>query len=391
MCPLRNVLLFGLVSFFTDLSSEMVYPLVPLFLTQRLGATPAVVGLIEGVAESVASLLKVVSGHWSDRLGRRQPLAFAGYAASAAGKVLLPLAGAWPVVLLARFADRVGKGIRGAPRDALIAEAIPAGQRGRAFGLHRAMDTLGAVAGVTLAYLFMTGEQRDYAPLFGWALLPAALGALLVLLARETDSRRPARPAAALRLEWGRLPRQLRLYLAVMVLFTLGNSSNQFLLLRAADLGASPGRVLLLYLLFNAVYALAAYPAGWLSDRLGRRLLLVLGYGLYGLVYLGFGAATSLPAVWGLFAAYGLYQGVTEGVEKALLADLAPADRKATVLGLHATLVGITLLPASLLAGLLWNGFGAAAPFYLGGALGLAAAGALWRVLGRTAARLPPV
>lgn len=363
----------------------MVYPLVPLFLVQRLGATPAVVGLIEGVAESVASLLKVVSGGWSDRMGRRKPLAFAGYASSTVGKVLLPLAAAWPVILLARFVDRVGKGLRGAPRDALIAESIPAAQRGRAFGFHRTLDTLGAVCGVILAYLFLTRAQVDLVAVFWWAVLPAVLGVLLVLPAREARQAEH-RTTATLRLEWGRLPGRLKLYLAVVVLFTLGNSSNQFLLLRASQLGAGTGVVLLLYLVFNVVYAVASYPAGWLSDRLGRRLLLTVGYAVYGLVYLGFGAVRSLPAVWALFAVYGLYQGFTDGVEKALLTDLAPADRKATVLGLHATLVGITLLPASLLAGLLWDRLGPGAPFYFGGVLGLAAAAALRWVLPRPAA-----
>lgn len=372
-----NVILLGLVSFLTDISSEMVYPLVPLLLTQRLGAPAAVVGLIEGMAESVASLLKLLAGAWSDRLGRRKPLAFAGYAGAAVGKALLAMARSWPLVWLARFVDRTGKGLRGAPRDALLAESVPSGERGKAFGLHRALDTLGAVLGVALAYLFLNRAGGDYGTVFRWAVVPATLGALLVLPAREIRREGPRRPVQGARAAWGAFPPALRRFLLVITLFNLGNSSNQFLLLRASQLGLPSHQVLLAYLLFNGVYALAAYPAGRLSDAVGRRALLVGGYLMYGLVYIGFALARTPVAVWPLFAAYGLYQGATEGVEKALLADLAPPERKATVLGLHATLVGLALLPASLLAGVLWDALGPAAPFYLGGALALAAAAGL--------------
>lgn len=367
-----NIVILGLASLFTDLSTEMVYPLLPLFVTQVLGASPAVLGLIEGAAESVASLLRVFSGYISDRLGRRKPLAIAGYAASTAGKALLYVAAAWPMVLAGRLVDRFGKGVRTAPRDALIADSSDAARRGRAFGLHRALDTLGATLGVVAAIFLIRGGTGNIRVIFLWSLVPAALGVAVLFLAKDVRSMR--RQAEAPVLRWSALPRRLQAYLLVVLLFTLGNSSNQFLLLRAQNLGAPATGVLVLYLVYNIAYAAIAYPAGRLSDRIGRRALLVSGYALYGLVYLGFALAPSPSWLWGLFILYGLYMGTFEGVEKALIADLAPMSIRATAIGLHATLVGIGLFPASLLAGWLWTAAGAAAPFYVGGALGISAA-----------------
>lgn len=374
-----NIIILGLASLLTDVSTEMVYPLLPLFLTQTLGASPAILGLIEGMAESVASLLRVFSGYLSDRLGRRKPLTIAGYAASTVGKVLLYAATAWTAVLGGRLVDRFGKGVRTAPRDALIADSSDPRRRGRAFGLHRAMDTAGSVIGVLLALLFLRGAPAQYRSIFLWSLIPAALAVLVLFAVKDRPA--AARETTPPRLRFSGLDRRLQGFLIVIFLFTLGNSSNQFLILRASSLGVSSVNAILLYLVYNVVYLAVSYPGGRLSDAIGRRSVLVAGYAAYGVVYLGFGLARTAAALPFLFATYGIYIGLVEGVEKALVADLAPVPLRATAIGLHATLVGIGLLPASLLAGWLWTAFGPGAPFYFGGVLGLAAAAGLFIVL----------
>lgn len=387
----RTLMLAALTSLLTDISSEMVYPLLPVFLTVTLGASKSTLGLIEGIAESLAQLLRVFAGAWSDRLGRRKPLAAGGYAASALGKVLLYVAGSWIWVLGARVIDRLGKGVRSAPRDAMIAECVPASARGKAFGFHRAMDSLGAAVGIAIAYWVLRTAEDGIRTVLLISILPAALGVASMLAVREeagrvrevTVKRQRLRPLEA----WRALPPKLKRYLLIVLLFTIGNSSNQFLLLRASERGFGEADVVLLYLVYTAVYAAACLPAGWLSDRVGRKALLATGYAVYGAVYLGFAIVGEAPAawaaagLWALFAIYGLHIGLTEGVEKALLVDLAPAELRATVLGLNATIIGLGLLPASVIAGLLWDVAGPAAPFYLGAAAGLAAAVALWKLL----------
>lgn len=375
-----NVIILGIVSFLTDISSEMVYPLVPIYLTTKLGVAPAIVGIIEGIAESLASLLKLFSGYISDKFRRRKLLAIGGYGFSAAGKVLLVAAGSWLWVLWARVADRFGKGIRTAPRDALIAESSQRGRSGKSFGLHKALDNLGAVIGITLAFFFVTYYEGDYQPVFFVSIVPAVLGVATLFLVREHKAN-STRTARNLKFQWNTLDRRLKLFLIVTFIFTLGNSSNQFLLLRAKDLGFSTGMTILLYLAFNVISTLVSYPAGRLSDKFGRRNFLVFGYLFYGLVYLGFALVTERQWLWLLFGAYGIYAGLTESVEKALVSDIAPEDRRATLIGLHAMLVGIGLLPASALAGFLWTSFGAAAPFYFGGFMGIFAGVALFAVL----------
>ncbi len=377
-----NVIILGLTSFFTDIASEMVYPLIPFFLTVTLGASPAVLGLIEGIAESTASLLKIFSGYFSDKFKKRKGLAIAGYASSAFGKLLLYMANSWGFVFAGRLVDRFGKGIRTAPRDALIADSISSGKTGTAFGLHRAMDTGGAVIGVVLAYYFLTHYAGDYSKVFLWSLVPAAIGVLLLFLAREKRKEMAARKPPSLK--WRALPRKLQLFLIVAFIFTLGNSSNTFLLLRSKDIGFTPATAILLYLVYNIVYGAVSYPAGRLSDKVGRKSLLVAGYVFYGLVYLGF-AFVSGPQhawfVWTLFGVYGLYSGFTEGIEKALVTDLAPAEVRATAIGLHATILGVGLFPASFIAGELWQYIGPSATFYFGSFMGIIAAVGLMLVL----------
>lgn len=373
----RNIIIVGLVSLLTDISSEMIYPLVPLYLTAVLGATPGILGIIEGIAESLASLLKIFSGRISDRFEKRKPVAIAGYGLSAVGKVLFVVATSWVGILWARIGDRIGKGIRTAPRDALIAESIGPEARGKAFGFHRAMDTAGAVIGILLAYWLFTSYRGEYVLVFWLSLIPAALGVLCLFFSTETGKGKAAAVKQAV-FSWHGLDRRLRYFIIVTFLFNLGNSSNQFLLVRAGTSGFSPEQVILLYLLMNLTYFAISYPAGVVSDTIGRRGVLVAGYALYGLVYLGFGFASLTWHFITLFAVYGLYTGLTDGIEKALLADIAPVDQRATVYGLHAMTVGIALLPASLIAGFLWDAFGAAAPFWFGGGTGLLAAAAFW-------------
>ena len=378
-----NVWITGLTSFFTDISSEMVYPLLPLYLTLHLGAGTEIVGLVEGVAESLASLLKVFSGYISDKVGKRKPLAVMGYASSALGKFFLYISTSWWWVLLGRVVDRFGKGVRTAPRDAIIADSTDSSKRGQAFGLHRTLDTLGAVIGTILAYYFFFRYQKEpgvYNLVFLWALLPAFLGVVILLFVRETGKgKREGRILQISR--WRDLSPRLKGFLLVVFLFTLGNSSNQFLILRAKDIGFTAAQAILLYLTFNVIYSLSSYPAGKISDKIGRRTLLVLGYLAYGLVYLGFAFFSTSYLIWSLFGLYGIYMGFTEGVEKALVADLSPVDLRATVIGLHATLVGLGLFPASFIAGLLWRFFGAQAPFLFGGFLGLLASLGMFIVL----------
>lgn len=375
-----NIFLLGLISFFTDISSEMVYPLIPLFLTSSLGASPVVIGLIEGTVESLASLLRVVSGRYSDQLGKRKPLAVSGYLFSFAGKSLLALAGSWPGVFLARALDRMGKGVRSAPRDALIAESAMPGKLGAAFGFHRLMDTLGAAVGVVLAYFLLRTAPQEYSRVFLWSLLPAGLAVLCFVpvkeaLAAKSSSSKQALPPLA------QLPQPVKMFYLVSLLFALGNSSNHFLLLRAYNTGFVPASVVLLYLVYNLSYAAVSYGAGKLSDRVGRKPLLLGAYLLYAVVYAGFALVSSPSALWLLFAIYGLYAGIAEGVEKALLMDIRGKFGKATILGWHGTIVGMTLLPASLLAGLLWKYVGPSAPFAFGAVMALVASALLYRLI----------
>ncbi|MEN3186138.1 MAG: MFS transporter [Atribacterota bacterium] len=380
----KNIVITGLASLFTDVSSEMIYPIIPLYL-RALGGGPFILGTIEGIAESTASILKVFSGAIADRSGKRKPLTILGYALSLLGKALFYFARGWPTILGGRFADRFGKGIRTAPRDAMISESVSAQVQGKAFGLHRTLDTLGALIGVLITYFFMAQIQQKaaasreltrYLPTFRLvillSLIPAMLGVLVLFFTLETGTGKRTNVTFPLQFHLVKYlnPKTKVLFLATFI-FTLGNSSNQFILLRAAepDIGLSPKNVIFLYLLYNLVYMLVSYPAGNLSDRIGKKQLLVFGFSLYSLSYFLIGMVPRL-IFWAMIP-YGLHIGMTEGVSKALVAELSSPEKKATILGLHATLLGIGLFPASLLAGWFWNMWGAASPFLFGGSTSL--------------------
>jgi MFS family permease len=378
----RNVKVLGLVSFFNDLSSEMLYPIIPVFLTEVLHAPMTVIGVIEGIAESTASLLKVVSGWASDRWQRRIPFIRGGYALSAVSRPILALAFSWPVVLVARFVDRLGKGIRTAARDALIADSTRRDRRGEAFGFHRALDTAGAVVGPLIALFFLRASGEAYRSLFLIAFLPAILGLfLLVLYVREKGAPRESRDSSVARHSLRNLDGKFRAFLLVSVIFAAGNSSDAFLILRAKDAGLSTAAVLLVYILFNISYALFSWPAGRLSDRLGRKGILIAGYLVFAVVYAAAAVTTTPPAFYGvIFVVYGLYTAMTEGVSKAMISDVARPEQVGTAMGAWQTATGLTTFFASLIAGLLWQHIGPHAPFLYGAGTAVFAA-VLFRVL----------
>ncbi|NNL64935.1 MAG: MFS transporter [Myxococcales bacterium] len=383
----RNVWVASATSFLTDVSSEMLISVLPLFLVNVLGLRTSVIGLIEGVAGSVGSLVQVVSGWLSDRLGRRKWLTVAGYALSTAVKPGFAFATSWTGVAAIRWTERVGKGIRSAPRDALVADSTRAADRGFAFGLHRAADTGGAVIGLLLA-LFVVGvlwdgagriDRATFQALVWASMLPAVLAvAILAIGARDVPLSGPPRPRT---LRVRGLGRRFAAFLAISALFDVGNFSDAFLIIRAQERGLAVTQILWLLVSFNVVYAVVSLPAGWLSDRLGRKQVLVAGWLLYAAIYLGFALVREEPAqVRWLFVAYGAYYGLTMGTAKALIADLVPEQQRAMAFGSYHAVLGLIDLPASLIAGLLWQGvgswqgFGAAAPFYFGAATAALAA-----------------
>jgi MFS family permease len=386
----RNVWVMSATSLLNDISSEMLLNLIPFFLANILGVRTAVIGLIEGVAETTASLLKIFFGAMSDRLGQRKPFAVAGYALSALTKPLLYFANAWGWVLGVRLADRIGKGIRTAPRDALIADLVDGAQRGLAFGLHRASDTLGAFLGLGIAAFIVWRTQAEASLLtidltidtFRLVVLisivPGVLG-VLVLALGAVEVVGPTKSVETPRLSLNEVDPRFRYFLFVLVLFTLGNSSDAFILLRGQERGLTLLQVMGMSLTFNAVYTVFAGPLGAWSDRVGRPRLMLIGWLAYGLVYLGLAFSQTGWQVWTLFALYGLYYAATEGAAKALVADLVPQAQRGTAYGLFNAAIGLTVLPASLIAGLLWQGigpwkgFGPSAPFLFGALMALLA------------------
>jgi MFS family permease len=376
-----NVFFLGVVSFLTDISSELIFTLMPLFLANVLGAGTVVIGFIEGVADSTASLLNILSGYFSDKFGNRKYLSFIGYLFSSLSKPFMLIAGTWGPILAIRFADRLGKGVRTAPRDALVADSTAENVRGKAYGFHRAMDTGGAALGLLSAAVvvyFVQGSVLDlqfdtYRWLIILGLVPAFIALIFFVFIHEPERQLSPASAAGVAQKRAALPGKFKIFLALMFLFTLGNSSDAFLILRAQNLGNDVLLITLMLVMFNVVYALFSTPAGIVSDKLGRRNVIVVGWAIYALVYLGFALSNEPWTVWLLWAFYGLYYGLAEGVARALVSDLVPEESRGTAFGMYHGIVGVTLLPASLIAGWLWQSINPAAPFYFGSALAILA------------------
>ena len=371
----RNVYMLGAVSFFTDVASEMIYPLLPVFLRSTLGASAGFIGAIEGAAESTASLLKLASGWWSDRVSRRKPLVVFGYGIASVVRPLVALAQTASHVLVVRVVDRVGKGIRTSPRDAMIADSVPASARGRAFGFHRGADHAGAVFGPLIAFGLVQLLDVPLRTVFLLAAIPGAIALAIALLGLREPAVARGPQAGGTRLELDpRMGARFWAYLGAVLLFTLGNSTDAFLLLRASDLGVPTAMLPILWAYLHVVKSVSSMPGGALSDRIGRKPTLLAGWALFAVVYAGFAAATTAWHVWALFAAYGLFFGLTEGAERALVADIVPAAKRGTAFGWFHLAVGLGALPASVLFGFVWDGFGAPAAFVMGGALAALAA-----------------
>jgi len=330
----RNVAVAGWVSFFMDVSSEMIYPLVPLFLASVLGVNKSLIGLIEGIAESTASLLKVFSGWFSDRIGNRKWLMAAGYGISTLSRPFVALATGWHAVMASRFIDRFGKGVRTAPRDAIIAESTDMSYMGRAFGFHRSMDTLGAVVGPALAFWLLSMSGNNYRSVFWLSMIPAGIAVLLIVCFISEKKKDGLSGFKRPRLSWRLFDWRFRFFVIIAAVFALGNSSDVFLILRAQQLGISSTMIPVVYLMFNLVYALSSFPLGMLADRFGKKRMIWIGFVLFAALYFGFGKATDSTLIWSLFGCYGLFMGLTEGIQKAYLTTIIPSEFKATAFGL---------------------------------------------------------
>jgi MFS family permease len=384
----KNVFILGLVSFFTDISSEMLYPIIPIFLTTVLAAPMSIVGFIEGIAESTASIMKVISGWMSDKSGKRKPYVIFGYSLSTISKPLLAFAATWHFVLAARFLDRFGKGLRSSARDALIADSTEVKYRGKAFGFHQSLDTLGAVIGPLFALLFLYLLDGKYQLIFLIAFIPALISVVLLFF---FVSEKKGEEKDSLKFRLSDFSREFKIFLLITLVFALGNSSNAFLILRAQNIfeisGGIPSIitstfgsiaviaiVVLTYVVYNITYSLSSMPAGMLSDKMGRRNVMVGGFLIFSLVYLGFALANKGYQIWILFATYGFYMAMTEGVGKAFVVDMVPPEKRGTAIGLYYTATGLLALASSIIAGLLWDMVGVSAPFLFGSATALVAA-----------------
>lgn len=381
----RNVFFLGWVSFLTDVSSEMMFNMFPLFLMHVLKVGTPMIGLIEGLGEGSATILRLVSGWASDRLGRRKGLTTMGYILSTISKPFLLIASSGWAALAIRFFERSGKGIRTAPRDALVADSTTPETMGRSFGFHRALDTSGAIFGIAIAaviiYFIQGWVPTLTLPSFRWlviiGVIPAVLSVLvLIIFVREARAARPQRGEIGAAAPGMGFDRRFKVFLAIMVLFTLGNSADVFLVLRASNIGLSPLHILLMLIPFNLVYASAAYPFGRLSDRVGRKRVIIAGWGIYALTYLGFALASPtwhVLYVILLFALYGVYYGMAEGVTRAFVADMVPKEKRGTAYGLYHGAIGVSLLLASVIAGILWEAIDPSATFFFGAAMAGAA------------------
>jgi len=367
----KNVKILSIASLFTDISSEMLYPIIPIFLTSVLGASMSVLGLVEGVAESAASILKAFSGWFSDVSRKRRPFVIGGYSLSSLGKLLFFIAYSWPVVLLARLVDRIGKGIRTSPRDAMLADSCEAQYMGKAFGFHRAMDTVGACVGPLFALWLLVVLKENLRMVFLIAFIPAAIAvAMLVYFLKEPP--RTSRPEGfSLRPSARQFAPAFWRFILISLIFSVGNSSDAFLIMRAKGIGLSTVAVVLAYVVYNISYSALSFPAGILSDRIPRKTVMIWGYLIFAIVYIGFGFFANTRSIWGLFFIYGFYIAMTEGVSKAFLTDVVDKDVRGTAMGIYHCLTGLAAFFASLIAGLLWTHVGASAPFIYGAVMAL--------------------
>ena len=365
----RNVFILGLVSLFTDLSSQMVFPLIPLFLITVLGTGAYAVGIVEGAAETTASLLKVVSGYWSDKIKRRKPFVFFGYSLSAITKPLFAFATIWSFVLFVRVIERIGKGLRTAPRDAIVAESSDESVRGKAYGFHRAMDGIGSVSGAALAFLLL--PILGYRNIFLFAFIPGIIAVFVILFIKE--KRVPVKEEEpkeiSIKLSFKELPMNLKLFIIVSSIFALGHFGYAFLLLRAVDIGLADNMAILLYVLLYIAYSVCAIPSGTLSDKIGRKPVLSAGYVLFGITSLGLIFTSNIYSILLLFVIYGIFYAMIDGTQRAFVVDLAPEHLKATALGTFHAAIGLVALPGGYIAGLLWDKISPETTFIYGLAL----------------------
>ncbi len=366
----RNIFILGLVSLFTDLSSQMVFPLIPLFLTSVLGTGAYAVGIVEGAAETTASLLKVVSGYWSDKIKKRKPFVLFGYSLSSLTKPLFAFANVWFFVLFVRVVERIGKGLRTAPRDALVAESSDESVRGKAYGFHRAMDGIGSTLGAILAFLLL--PILGYRNIFLFAFIPGIISVFVVLFIKEKNAPiKKETKETSIKLSFKELPMNLKLFIIVSSIFALGHFGYAFLLLKAKDIGLADNMAILLYVLFYIVYTLCTIPSGMLSDRIGRKPVLIAGYLIFAITSLGLIFASNIYGVLLFFVIYGIFYAMIDGVQRAFVVDLAPRHLKATALGTFHTAIGLVALPGGYLAGLLWDKISPEATFVYGLALAI--------------------
>jgi MFS family permease len=365
-----NVIILGFVSLFTDLSSQMVFPLIPLFLVNVLGAGGVVVGLVEGAAETTASLLKVFSGYWSDKIEKRKPFVLIGYGISSLTKPLFAFSYIWQSVLGIRIAERVGKGIRTAPRDVIVAQSCDADVRGKAYGIHRFMDGIGSIFGAVLAFLLL--------PLFGFrkvfllAFIPSIIAVLFILFVKE-EKRKRSTKSKSLKVSFKSLTPQLKYFICVATIFALGNFGYAFLLLRAINLGLDSQTAILLYIIYYISYSIFIIPAGMFSDKIGRKRVILVGYGLFGLTSFGLIFVSNLSQIISLFISYGIFYAMIDGVQRAFVVDLSPSSLKGTALGTFHTSTGLAALPGGLIAGLLWDKISPETTFIFGFVLSITA------------------
>jgi MFS family permease len=370
----RNIYVAGVVSLLMDISSEMIYPLLPLFLANVLGASKELIGLIEGVAESTASIVKIFSGWLSDKIGKRKGLMAGGYGFSTLSRPIIALATSWHIVLLGRFLDRVGKGVRTAPRDAIIAESTEASRYGAAFGFHRAMDTFGAVIGPGTAFFLLAAFSGDFRKVFWVSMIPGVLAVIIIVLfikERKQGRRESSDPP---KFTWSALSGRFKFYVIIVTIFSIGNSSDAFLILRAQGVGIKAATIPIVYMVYNTIYSLTSMPAGIAADRFGRKRIILIAFFMFAAIYYGFASDAGIRTVWLLFGAYGVFMGMTDGIQKAYLAEVLPKEFKATAFGIYNMAVGLALLPASLIGGWLWDNVSPAATFYYGAIMALISA-----------------